>query len=101
MRNPEYAVCQTVKAGAIKVCTGLLLVAVVVFVSETSYADNHRRRDGQEASQSSGISAGQAAAKAQQRFGGKVLKVSRDGNRYRVKLLLPSGTIKTVTIAAN
>lgn len=40
----------------------------------------------------------QAAKKARAKHGGKVLKVSRKGNAYRVKLLKESGRVVTVTI---
>src|SRR5690606_28473197 len=50
--------------------------------------------------QSKASSAAEAAAIAKQRYGGKVLKVeainSADGVRYRVKLLLNDGRVKTV-----
>ncbi|MBN7797845.1 PepSY domain-containing protein [Parahaliea mediterranea] len=44
------------------------------------------------------LSAREAAAIAQSRHGGKVLKVTRKGGAYRVKLLLDSGRVTTVTI---
>ena len=40
----------------------------------------------------------EAAAKARARHGGKVLKVQRKGNGYRVRLLQDSGRVITVTI---
>ena len=42
----------------------------------------------------------QAAKRAKQQYGGKILKVSREGSMYRVKLLLPSGNVKNVYINA-
>lgn len=39
-----------------------------------------------------------AAAAAQSRHGGKVLKVSPQGDSYNVRLLLPDGTVKSVTV---
>ena len=44
------------------------------------------------------ISKAEAAALAQQRHGGEVLKVSRSGDGYQVKLLLPSGRVKSVRV---
>lgn len=48
-------------------------------------------------------SAAEAARIAKQRYGGKILKVeavrSGDGVRYRVKILLDNGRVKTVIIA--
>ena len=40
----------------------------------------------------------EAAAKARAQHGGKVLNVSRQGGVYRVKLLLDSGRVITVTV---
>jgi len=47
-----------------------------------------------------GISASEAASAAQRRHGGKVLKVSRSGAVFRVKLLLDSGKVIIVTVDA-
>lgn len=44
------------------------------------------------------ISKAEAAALAQQRYGGEVLKVSRNGNNYQVRLLLPNGRVRSVTV---
>ena len=52
--------------------------------------------DGNKAS----LTAQQAAKRAQSRHGGKVLKVSRSKSGYRVKLLLDSGRVTTVTITS-
>jgi len=46
------------------------------------------------------LSADQAARRAQSQYGGKVLKVQRSNGGYRVKLLLDSGRVTTVTIGA-
>jgi uncharacterized membrane protein YkoI len=43
-------------------------------------------------------SARDAAAIAQARHGGKVLKVTRQGNGYRVRLLQDDGRVITVTV---
>lgn len=48
--------------------------------------------------QKSAMTPREAAAKARAQHGGKVLNVSRQGNAYRVKLLLDSGRVITVTI---
>jgi len=43
--------------------------------------------------------AAQAAARfAEQKYGGRVLKVEREDGAYRVKLLQPSGKVKTVRV---
>lgn len=80
----------------------LLLTLFLVCFAAASFADNHRNSERQQsqARQQQGISAGQAAAIAKKRHGGEVLKVERAGNQYRVKLLLPSGTVKTVSVPA-
>lgn len=52
--------------------------------------------------QSKASSAAEAARIAKQRYGGKILSVSEQktdsGKRYRVKLLLDNGRVKTVVI---
>jgi hypothetical protein len=42
--------------------------------------------------------ASQAAERARQRYGGRVLAVGRVGDRYRVRLLLDGGRVITVEI---
>ena len=48
--------------------------------------------------QQPGMSPQQAADKARAKHGGKVLKVTRQGKAYRVKLLKDSGRVVTVTV---
>ena len=50
------------------------------------------------AGKQSGLTAQEAAAKARARYGGKVLKVTRKGDGYQVRLLQASGRVVTVTI---
>lgn len=50
------------------------------------------------AEQKQRMSAQEAASRARAQHGGKVLKVSRDKDGYRVKLLLDSGRVITVNI---
>jgi type VI protein secretion system component VasK len=91
------------RTGVIGCYTGrLLFTLVLVCFATVSFADNHRKSERQQSQvrQQQGISAGQAAAIAKKRHGGEVLKVERTGNQYRVKLLLPSGTVKTVNVPA-
>lgn len=80
-----------------------LLIACVLCLSGPVWTQSHARDFGRkaDAAQEQGISPSQAAQIAQARHGGKVLKVSRDGQSYRVKLLLPSGTVRTVRIDAS
>lgn len=42
--------------------------------------------------------AARAAQIAEGRYGGKALKVAPQGNAYGVRLLLPDGTVKNVTV---
>ncbi|MBN1379849.1 MAG: PepSY domain-containing protein [Gammaproteobacteria bacterium] len=104
MQNLDYFGSRNKKAGVTASYTGhLLIILVLVCTSFNSIADNRRNAERQptQARQQRGISAGQAAAKAQRQYGGEVLKVSREGNQYRVKLLLPSGMVKNVYISAD
>ncbi len=45
-----------------------------------------------------GDAAEAAARRAQEKHGGRVLKVERRGPDYRVKILKPSGKVKVVTV---
>ncbi len=47
------------------------------------------------------IGEARAAAIAARNSGGKVLKVKRQGNGYKVKVLQPSGRVKNVWVDAN
>lgn len=47
------------------------------------------------------IGQARAAAIAQSRYGGKVLKINRQNGIYHIKLLLPSGTVKSVSVDAS
>lgn len=44
------------------------------------------------------LTAREAARRAQAQYGGRVLKVTRQGNNFRVRLLQDSGRVLTVTI---
>ena len=55
-------------------------------------------QQGKPAAQQTGLTPREAAARAQAQHGGRVLSVSRDGEVYRVKLLLDSGRVITVTV---
>lgn len=48
--------------------------------------------------QKSQLTARQAAQKAKAQYGGKVIKVRRQGDNFRVRLLQKSGRVITVTI---
>jgi hypothetical protein len=105
MRNFCGFECQGEKAGVLFKHAGcLLMILVLAFgcIAENAFAESDRGRGGQsnQIQKRQRISAGQAAAKAQRQHGGEVLKVRAAGDGYRVKLLLPSGTVKTVFIGS-
>ena len=77
-----------------KILTVLLLSGLVCLTLPVSEAQAKQPN----AKSQSSISPAQAAAKAKARHGGKVLKVTREGRGYRVKLLTDSGRVITVNI---
>lgn len=77
----------------------LLSLLIIGALNAPVWAQNGGQRNAN-TTQQQDIGPGQAARIAQQRHGGKVLKVSREGQTYLVKLLLPSGTVRTVRINA-
>ncbi|HEX7025989.1 MAG TPA: hypothetical protein VF268_01975 [Gammaproteobacteria bacterium] len=78
----------------------LLSLLIIGALNAPAWAQNGGQGNAN-AIQQQDIGAGQAARIAQQRHGGKVLKVSREGHTYLVKLLLPSGTVRTVQVSAS
>lgn len=76
-------------------CTGLAAPV------QAERADGRREASRQHQGQRD-AGAARAAAIAQARYGGKVLKVSPQGGGsvYNVRLLLPDGTVKSVTVNA-
>ena len=74
------------------------LATVMLLLCTTIGAPQAYAKPKANAEQRSGITAQEAARKAKSQYGGKVLKVSRAGNGYKVKLLLQSGRVMTVTI---
>lgn len=77
-----------------------LLIIGALTLCAPAWAQNGGQRNAN-ATQQQDIGPGRAAQIAQQRHGGKVLKVSREGQTYLVKLLLPSGTVRTVQVSAS
>ncbi|MFU8765674.1 MAG: PepSY domain-containing protein [Haliea sp.] len=73
--------------------TWLLLAGTGFMVSQHALA-----QQGKPAAQQTGLTPREAAARAQAQHGGRVLSVSREGEVYRVKLLLDSGRVITVTV---
>lgn len=85
-----------------RLCRYLLIIGALC-LSAPGWAQRHggHRQNNADTGQAQDIGPAQAARIAQQRHGGKVLKVGRDGQSYLVKLLLPSGTVRTVRIDAS
>lgn len=74
-----------------------LAVAAPVHADRGKNHDQGARREAHREGRDDG-GAARAAAAAQGRHGGKVLKVSPQGGSYNVRLLLPDGTVKSVTV---
>ena len=77
-----------------KLLSILLLSTLVCVTMPVSHAQAKQPN----AKSQSSMSPAQAAARAKARHGGKVLKVTRKGRGYRVKLLTDSGRVITVNI---
>ncbi|WP_157976717.1 hypothetical protein [Parahaliea mediterranea] len=77
----------------------LILAALALTTPALSEARQGQRDERRpQAQQEARLSPQQAAARAQASHGGKVLKVTRQGKGYRVRLLLDSGRVVTVTV---
>ncbi|TXS90728.1 PepSY domain-containing protein [Parahaliea maris] len=78
----------------------LLTVAIGSTLGAPEAAAQRGKSQGQQgqAQQSGSLSPQQAAARAQSRHGGKVLKVTRKGKGYSVRLLLDNGRVITVNV---
>jgi uncharacterized membrane protein YkoI len=73
----------------------------VAFAAVPAQAEREDARREASREQQRDAGAARAAAIAQARHGGKVLKVSpQGGSFYKVRLLLPDGTVKSVTVDA-
>ena len=87
-----------------KSCCALLLVGMLCVVLPVAAVQAKQPREQgahpkQERNQvEKTFTAAQAAARAQARHGGKVLKVTPKGKGYKVKLLSDSGRVLTVTV---
>ena len=93
LRLSPKAFCHLLLVGL--VCT-LLPVAEV---QAKPPKEQHQTRENKNQKQEQHVlTAAEAAARARARHGGKVLKVSPQGEGYRVKLLTDSGRVLTVTI---
>ncbi|MEQ9463645.1 MAG: hypothetical protein RJQ10_08290 [Haliea sp.] len=75
------------------------LMALLLAAGPGLVAPQHAlAQQGKAAAQKSSLTPREAAARAQAQHGGRVLSVSRKGDAYRVKLLLDSGRVITVTV---
>lgn len=75
-------------------CTALLTTAL----SGVALAPNAQARAPMMVAQKGEMTAREAAAQARAQHGGKVLRVRKQGNVYKVRLLKKSGRVVTVTV---
>jgi hypothetical protein len=79
--------------------SAILLVLTLVFVNPLPvYA---QQEDGKQQSQRKDINKAQAAERARQQVKGRVLKVEKKKNEYRVKVLQKSGRVVSVDVDKN
>ena len=81
----------------------LTLVFALIIAADPAVAAGHGNNDGQggQTSQTSGMSAEQAASIVQRAYGGRVVSVKPAGGGYNVRVLLNGGRVKTVQVDAN
>ncbi|HEX5055667.1 MAG TPA: hypothetical protein VFX02_04130 [Gammaproteobacteria bacterium] len=81
-----------------------VLAATAPLPAQAGHGNQHRqeRAEGgaRQHDRSDAGGAARAAATAESRYGGTVLKVDRQGDGYSVRILLPDGTVKNVTVEA-
>lgn len=77
----------------------LALTAALSLVGSPVYADEHKNRSNGQ-SLVAEISPDRAASIARSATGGRVLKVERQGNVYRVRVLLDGERVRNVTVDA-
>ena len=83
----------------LRLCSALF-ITLVLFVSLSatdSYAQSQKNQPSK--NEKIGMTAKQAAAQAKSDHGGKVLKVTRDREGYKVKLLQDSGRVVIVKVS--
>lgn len=82
--------------------TILSIAVLVIAVAMTpAWAAEGRGRSGErgnQGGQGGGMSAGQAAETVRRETGGRVLSVDENGGGYRVKVLTPSGDVRSVKV---
>ena len=81
--------------------TYCLLLSALLLGSHSTLAQVPQRNAPMWLAQKAGLSPAQAAAQAERQYGGRVLKIRRDGDRYNIKLLQESGHVIHVSIDAN
>ena len=88
------------RPGAAKLILLIILAAVLSLGAGPVYSSGHKSNgNGSESSQGQ-ISADRAASIASSATGGRVLKVERKGNTYRVRVLLDGERIRNVSVDA-
>ena len=78
----------------------LFALIACVAMAHSAWADNHKREKRPRNTEQP--RADRAIDEARQSTGGRVLKVrpgDADSGSYRVKILMPDGTVKTITVA--
>lgn len=78
-------------------CLSVTTLALTLLLLPTPLTSNAAARP-EQATASREISSSEAAARARSQYGGRVIKVQKQGRSYRVRLLQPSGRVITVTI---
>jgi hypothetical protein len=86
------------------VAAGILAVTAPL-PAQAGHGNQHRQERAEEGTpqqhdRSDADGAARAAEIAESRYGGTVLKVDRLGDAYSVRILLPDGTVKNVTVEA-
>jgi hypothetical protein len=78
----------------------ILLSVHLMFVSPLVMISDSYAGPGKNGQQARGMSLDQAVAQVQQQTGGRVLRAQQDGSVYVIKVLMPSGVVKTVRVNA-
>jgi len=91
-----------VKSSKYSLLSGLLLPLIVslilsVLVINNSYAGKQHGGQGR----ASSVSLDDAVSRIQRKTGGRVLRAKRQGSRYVIKVLMPSGVVKTFRVNAD
>ena len=87
-------------SGRFGVAAMLVLTATLSLAAASVDAGQHKRQSNGASSSAAMISPDRAAAVARGATGGRVLKVDRKGNVYRVRLLLDGQRVRNVKVDA-